>query len=179
MIFTETSRKLNKYTMQGSFFGHVLTYKISYRYYTYLPSRAANRIAPPSSKAKAQPRERFSVFSSSSIWKYHIFVSCFCHFWFIGMKQGGSQFKLYFFLVSEIWVLNYDDSNFFLVKLIHIFWKPLIWFDLLSQFHSNNDGRIECSEEVQNILESNSPQVLVLPVENDLNTFTSAQIRLR
>ena len=37
----------------------------------------------------------------------------------------------------------------------------------------------KCNSAIERILESNSPQTLVLPTEDEANSFTSSQVRIR
>ena len=51
-------------------------------------------------------------------------------------------------------------------------------FNLFMYFRFEFTG-LKCQEGLQNILENNAPQVLVVPFENDLNTFSPTKIQLR
>ena len=48
-----------------------------------------------------------------------------------------------------------------------------------SGLNSSSKPETKCHSNLERILESNSPEVLAISVGNDLNTFTSSQVRLR
>ena len=80
-----------------------------------------------------------------------------------------SQVSLFQIIFSKITFLVVKEQ-----PLQKVFWIFILF--IIEWTHANEK---QCQTGFQSILESNSPQVLVIPVENDLNTFTSAKIRLR
>jgi hypothetical protein len=54
----------------------------------------------------------------------------------------------------------------------------LLLVDLCRMVHGLTNEAVSCLEAVEIILESNAPQVMAIPVGNDINTYTSSRVRL-